>query len=329
MKRRDFIALLGGAAAWPVAAHAQQGDRVRRIGVLFPLARNNPEAQAWVAAFDGAMQALGWVDGRNTRFDWRFADGEFDPLEMLAKDLVARQPEVILVTGAPALRALLQQTRTIPIVFTGVSDPVGLGFVESLARPGGNATGFTFLELSVGSKWVEILKLIAPQVTRIALLFNPETSATAFYLPSIEAAATSFTVDLVKVPVRDLAEIEAALATLGREPANGLIFPADALLMTHRVSIAALAARYRLPAVYPQRRDVAAGGLISYGAAGVLEQFRDAAGYVDRILKGARPSELPVQQPTKFELIINLKTAKSLGLTVPAALLAIADEVIE
>jgi putative ABC transport system substrate-binding protein len=329
MRRREFITLLGGAAAWPVTARAQQGEGVRRVGALIPLARDDPEAQAWVAAFDGSLRALGWIDGRNARLDLRWADGEFDQMQILAKDLIALRPEVVLaVGGAPGLRALLQETRTIPIVFTGVSDPVGLGFVESLARPGGNATGFSIYESSVGSKWVEMLKRVAPQVGRIALVFNPQTSSTALYLSTIEAAATSLAMELVKVPVRDSAELEAAIATFGREPGNGLMFPPDNFLIAHRALIAVLAARYRLPAVYPGRWQVAEGGLISYGV-DVVEMLRQAAGYVDRILKGAKPSELPVQQPTKFELIINLKTAKALGLTIPPSVLAIADEVIE
>ena len=328
MRRREFITGLSGAVAWPLAARAQQGGRPPRIGGLVTAARNDPEAQAWVAAFDDALRALGWVDGRNGRFEWRWADGGFERTQMFAKELVALQPEVILVFGgAPGVRALLQETRTIPIVFTKVSDPVGLGLVESLARPGGNVTGFTLYESSLGSKWVEMLKRIAPQITRIALVFNPEGSSTALYLPTIEATATSLAIDLVKVPVRDLAEVEAVFAALGRAPANGLMFPPDIFLTTHRALIAALAARYRLPAIYPDRWQATEVGLISYGVG--MDDYLPAAAYVNRILRGAKPSELPVQQPTKYKLIINLKTAKALGLTIPPNVLALADEVIE
>jgi putative tryptophan/tyrosine transport system substrate-binding protein len=330
IRRREFITLLGGAAALPVAARAQQPDQVRRIGALITLARSHPEAQAWASAFDGALRALGWADGRNARIDWRWADGEFDKMQAIAKDLVAGEAEVILAGGgAPGLRALLQETRTIPIVFTVVSDPVGLGFVESLARPGGNVTGFTTYEPSVGAKWVELLKQIAPQIRRIALVFNPQGSSTALYLPFIEAAAASFAIELVKVPIRDPDELGGAIAALGREPGRGLIFPPDTFLSDHSALVAALAARHRLPAVYPFRHFVADdGGLISYGADNA-DMHRRAAAYVDRILKGANAADLPVQQPTKFELVINLKTAKGLSLTVPPNLLAIADEVIE
>ena len=330
MRRREFITLLGGAAAaWPLAARAQQSDRVRRIGVLDPGARNDPEAQRWDSAFEGTLRTLGWTDGRNARVDWRWADGEFDRMQASARELVALQAEVIFTPGgAPVLRALLQETRTIPIVFTGISDPVGLGFVESLARPGGNATGFSLYESSLGAKWVELLMRIAPRVRRIALVFNPQTSSTALYLPPIEAAAMSFAVQLVKTPIRDSAELEGAITALGREPGNGLMFVPDNFMQAHRELINGLANRYGLPAIYPGRFQTADGGLLSYGV-DLLEMNRGAAGYVDRILKGANVADLPVQQPTKFELVINLETAKALGLTVPDTLLALADEVIE
>jgi len=330
MRRRDFLTVLGGAAAaLPVVASAQQSDRVRRIGVLNPGARNDPEAQGWDSAFEGTLRTLGWTDGRNARVDWRWADGEFDRMQASARELVALQAEVIFTPGgAPVLRALLQETRTIPIVFTGISDPVGLGFVESLARPGGNATGFSLYESSLGAKWVELLMRIAPRVRRIALVFNPQTSSTALYLPPIEAAAMSFAVQLVKTPIRDSAELEGAITALGREPGNGLMFVPDNFMTVHRKLIVGLANRYGLPAVYPSRFRTTDGGLLSYGV-DVLDMARRAAGYVDRILKGANAADLPVQQPTKFELVINLKTAKALGLTVPDTLLALADEVIE
>jgi putative ABC transport system substrate-binding protein len=329
MRRREFITLLGGTAVWPLAARAQQSDRVRRIGVLDAGARSDPEAQGQVSAFEGTLRTLGWTDGRNARIDWRWADGEFDRMQASAKELVALQAEVILAFGgAPVLRALLQETRRIPIVFTGVSDPVGQGFVESLARPGGNATGFTLYESSLGKKWIELLTRIAPRVRRIALVFNPQTSSAALYLPSIEAAAMSFAVQLVKTPIRDSAELEGAITALGREPGNGLMFVPDNFINAHRELITGLANRYGLPAVYPGRFQTSDGGLLSYGV-DLLDMSRRAAGYVDRILKGANAADLPVQQPTKFELVINLKTAKALGLTVPDTLLALADEVIE
>ena len=329
MIRRQFIRLLGGAAALPVAARAQQSDPVRRIGVLDAGARSDPQSQGQVSAFEGTLRTLGWADGRNARIDRRWADGEFDRMQASAKELVALQAEVILAFGgAPALRAILQETRTIPIVFTAVSDPVGQGFVESLARPGGNATGFTLYESSLGKKWIELLTRIAPRVRRIALVFNPQTSSAALYLPSIEAAAMSFTVQLVKTPIRDSAELEGAITALGREPGNGLMFVPDNFISAHRELITGLANRYGLPAVYPGRFQTADGGLLSYGV-DLLEMNRGAAGYVDRILKGANVADLPVQQPTKFELVINLETAKALGLTVPDTLLALADEVIE
>jgi len=329
MRRREFITLLGGTAVWPLAARAQQSDRVRRIGVLGAGARSDPEAQGQVSAFEGTLRTLGWTDGRNARIDWRWADGEFDRMQASAKELVALQAEVILAFGgAPVLRALLQETRRIPIVFTGVSDPVGQGFVESLARPGGNATGFTLYESSLGKKWIELLTRIAPRVRRIALVFNPQTSSAALYLPSIEAAAMSFAVQLAKTPIRESAELEGAITALGREPGNGLMFVPDNFINAHRELIIGLANRYGLPAVYPGRFQTSDGALLSYGV-DLLDMSRSAAGYVDRILKGANAADLPVQQPTKFELVINLKTAKALGLTVPDTLLALADEVIE
>ena len=330
IRRREFIATLGSAlVALRLAARAQPGDRVRRIGVLMGAPENDPGGKAYFSAFTQALADLGWTEGRNMRIDLRLAGGDINRIRALAQELVGLQPEVILAFGgAPALRAILQETRTIPIVFTAVSDPIGQGFVESLARPGGNATGFTLYESSLGKKWIELLTRIAPRVRRIALVFNPQTSSAALYLPSIEAAAMSFTVQLVKTPIRDSAELEGAITALGREPGNGLMFVPDNFISAHRELITGLANRYGLPAVYPGRFQTADGGLLSYGV-DLLEMNRGAAGYVDRILKGAHVADLPVQQPTKFELVINLKTAKALGLTVPDTLLALADEVIE
>ena len=276
-----------------------------------------------------AFQTLGWWEGRNVSFEFRWADGGFDQIQAIAKELVALRPDVIYASsGAPGIRALAQETRVIPIVFSGVSDPVAQGFVESLARPGGNATGFSLYEASVGTKWLEALNRVAPGVRRIALIFNPQVSSHALYLPSIEAAAASLKVELHTNPVLDSAEIEPSMAALSREPGGGLIFLPDLFVQSHQETIVGLAARYRLPAVYPYRFFVGSGGLISYGVE-EDDLSRRAAAYVDRILKGAKPAELPVQLPTKYVLVLNLKTAKALGLTAPPGLLAIADEVIE
>jgi putative ABC transport system substrate-binding protein len=329
MRRREFLVGLGGAAAWPLAAGAQQGERVRRVGVLIPFPKSDPRAQSLVPAFVQAFETLGWSEGRNVHIELRWTDGGFDQMQAIAKELVALRPDVIFTNGgAPGMRALAQETRVIPIVFTNVSDPVAQGFVESLARPGGNATGFSLFESSVGTKWLEALKRIAPDVRRIALIFNPQTSSHALYLPSIEAAAVSFAVELHTNPVLDPAEIEPAMAALSREPGGGLIFLPDNFMRVREKTIVGLAARHRLPAVYWAKSFATSGGLMSYGIDGA-DEHRRAAGYVDRILKGARPAELPVQLPTKYELVLNLKTAKALGLTAPPGLLAIADEVIE
>jgi putative ABC transport system substrate-binding protein len=330
MNRRNFITLLGGAAAaWPVAAGAQQAQRIRRLAVLVPFPKSDPVAQSVLAAFMPAFAALGWSEGRNIQIDFRWADAGFDQMQTFAKELVALKPDVIFAAnGAPVVTALLQETHTIPIVFTGVSDPVGLGFVASLAKPDGNVTGFSLYESSVGTKWLEALKRIAPQVRRIVLMYNPRTSVPSLYLPSIEAAAAALAVELRQVEVLDPTEIESAIAALSREEGGGFMLLPDTFTIAHRDRIVALAARYRLPAIYPLEWFATGGGLMSYSV-DPDDLNRRAAGYVDRILKGARPADLPVQQPTKYDLVINLKTAKALGLDVSQDLLSIADEVIE
>jgi putative ABC transport system substrate-binding protein len=329
VKRREFITLLGGAATWPVAARAQQTDRIRRLAVLVPFPKSDPVAQSVLAAFMPAFSVLGWSEERNIQIDFRWADAGFDQMQTIAKELVALKPDVIFAAnGAPVVTALLQETRTMPIVFTGVSDPVGLGFVASLAKPGGNATGFSLYESSLGTKWLEALKRIAPQVRRIVLMYNPRTSVPSLYLPSIEAAAAALAVELRQVQALDPAEIEPVIAALSREEGGGLMLLPDTFTIAHRDRVVGLAAQYRLPAIYPLELFATAGGLMSYGV-DVDDLNRRAAGYVDRILKGARPADLPVQQPIKFGLVINVRTAKALGLTVPPSLLASADEVIE
>jgi len=329
IKRRAFITLLSGAAAaWPVAARAQPGERVRRIGALMSLAEDDPEDRQRRAAFQQALRQLGWTEGGNLRIDYRWYGGDPARARALAKELVELEPDLIVATATPALTALALQMRPIPIVFVAVSDPVGQGFVASLARPGGNATGLTFFEFSVVGKMLEVLKQIAPGVSRVALASNPDNLSNLPFLRAIEAAAPTLATELTKVPVRSAAEIEPALATIARQGGNGLMCLPDPFTNAHRDLIVGLAARYRLPAIYFLRSFVAAGGLVSYGI-DVTDLFRRAAAYVDRILKGAKPADLPVQQPTKFELAINLKAAKALGLDVPSSLLALADEVIE
>jgi putative ABC transport system substrate-binding protein len=329
--RRKFLAtLLGGAAvAWPMAARAQQTERVMRIGVLMAYAESDPEAQAWVAAFREALQKLGWAEGRNIRIDTRWATAGVESIQQFAKELVALQPELVVSTSTPSTAWLLQQTRTIPIIFTNVSDPVGSGFVASLPRPGGNATGFSTIEGSLGGKWLELIKEIVPRVGRVALLFNPATATYAeYYLNPFKAAAASFGVQAIAAPVHDWSEFESIVAAQAREPDGALIVIPDIFTIAHRVEIISLAARYRLPAVYPFRFFAELGGLLSYGV-DLTDNFRRVATYADRILKGANPSELPVQAPVRFELVINLKTAKALGLDVPPLLQQRADEVIE
>jgi putative ABC transport system substrate-binding protein len=328
MKRRDFIAGLGAAAAWPLTSRAQQPERVRRVGVLMPFAAGDVEGHARVAAFLQEMQQLGWTDGRNIRVEIRWATGNDDDIRKYAAELIALAPDVILANGSAGVGPLLEATRTVPIVFAIVPDPVGAGFVESLARPGGNATGFLMFEYGISAKWLELLKEIAPGVTRAAVIQDPTLSAGIGQLAAIQSATPLLGLELTPVDVRDSAEIERAVAIFAHTPNGGLIVTASALAVVHRELIVALAAQHRLPAVYPARYYAAAGGLISYGP-DLLDQYRHAAGYVDRILKGEKPAVLPVQAPTKYELVINLRTAKVLGLTMPTALLSTADEVIE
>jgi putative ABC transport system substrate-binding protein len=329
MKRREFITLLGGAAvAWPLAARAQQGERMRRIGVLMTLAADDPQGQARIAAFLLGLQQLDWTDGRNVRIDTRWAAGNADDIRRYAAELVALAPDVILAPGSTTVGPLLQATRAVSIVFVHAPDPVGAGFVDSLARPGGNATGFLSFEYGISGKWLELLREIAPGVTRAAVIRDHTLTSGTGQWGAIQAVAPSLGLDVRPVNVRDASEIERAVSAFARAPKSGLIVTGSALAMFHRELMVGLAARHKLPAVYSQRPFVAAGGLISYGA-DLIDQYRRAAGYVDRILKGEKPADLPVQAPTKYELVINLKTAKALGLTVPDTLLARADEVIE
>src|SRR5262245_12754004 len=331
MRRRDFIKVIAGtAASWPLTARAQQPDRVRRIGVLMGYPENDLEGPAFFAAFRGGLEKLGWVEGRNIRLDTRWvAPEDAETRQRFAKELVALQPDLILSAVTPTTAALLQHTRTIPIVFATVADPVGSGFVASLAQPGGNVTGFQAMVGSLGGKWLELLKEIAPRVARVALLFNPTVAPYAeSYLNPIKAAASSVAVEAIEAPVRDVSTLESVIAAQARVPNGGLIVMPDTFTDVHRAEIISLAARSDLPAVYPRRTFTELGGLLSYGI-DQLDSYRRAATYVDRILKGETPSALPVQAPVKFELVINLKTAKALGLTVPRSLLDRADEVIE
>ena len=328
MRRREFITLLGGAAAaWPMVARAQQPERMRRIGVLSGLAANDPDLKPRNAAFLQGLQQLGWTDGRNVQIEYRWGAGNADNIRKYAAELAALAPDVILVTGG-AIEQVLQATRAVPIVFTVVPDPVGSGFVASLARPGGNATGFVQFEYSLTGKWPELLKQIAPGVTRAAVLWDPSTPAGIGQFAVIQSVAPSVGMELSPINMRDAAETERAVAAFAREPNGGLIVTSSALAQARRDLIVTLAARHELPAVYFQRIFATGGGLISYGA-DVVDQYRRAAGYVDRILRGEKPADLPVQAPTKYELVINLKTAKTLGIAVPPTLLARADEVIE
>jgi putative ABC transport system substrate-binding protein len=328
--RRDVMSLLAGtAAAWPLAARAQQADRVRRIGALIGApSADNPDAQANIRAFLQVLQQLGWTDGGNVRIDIRWGAGNADDIRKYAAELAALAPDVIFASGTASVGPMLQATRTVPIVFANVADPVGAGFVESLARPGGNASGFIQFEYSLSGKWLELLKQIAPGVTRAAVLRDPAITSGIGQFAVIQSVAPSVGVEVSAINVRDAGEIERAVTAFARSSNGGLIVTASALAVLHRQLIIALAARHKLPAVYYRRYFVTSGGLISYGY-DVVEQFRGAAGYVDRILKGATPADLPVQAPTKYELVINLKTAKALGLDVPATVLARADEVIE
>jgi putative ABC transport system substrate-binding protein len=329
LKRREVIRLLGGAAvAWPLVARAQRPERMRRIGVLMTLAES--DGQTRIAAFRDGLQKLGWAEGGNVRIDYRWAaPSDAGSMQRSAKELIALQPDLILSQNTPTTAALLQQTHTIPVIFAVVSDPVGSGFVASFRRPGGNLTGFTNIEDSQGGKWLELLKEIAPSINRVAFLFNPATAPYARnYLSPLKAAAASLAVEAIVAPVHDKSELESVTAATARAASGGLIVMTDSFMTTHRAEITALAARYRLPAVYPFRYFVEVGGLLSYGN-DVLDSFRRAATYADHILKGAKPSELPVQAPVKFELVINLKTAKALSLDVPVQLQQRADEVLE
>jgi putative tryptophan/tyrosine transport system substrate-binding protein len=329
LQRREFITLVGGAAAtWPLAARAQQPERARRIGALMSLASDDPEAQARHAAFLQGLQEWGWSVGRNLRIDYRWAAGEADRIRKYAEELVSLAPDVILATGSPVTAALLQASRTVPIVFAQVPDPVANGFVASLAQPGGNATGFTIYEYGISGKWLELLKEIAPRVTRAAVLRDPSIASGIGQLAAIQGVAPTFGVELQPVGVRDVAEIERAFTAIARGSNAGLIVLASPLSIVHRELIIALAARHQLPAVYPLRVFVASGGLISYGP-DTIDPYRRAAGYVDRILRGEKPADLPVQAPTKYETVVNLKTAKALGLELPPTVLARADEAIE
>ena len=329
MKRRAFITLLGGTAvAWPLTARVQQLDRVRRVGVLVNLGADDAEGRARYAAFRQGLQQLGWTDGRNVRIDYRWYAGNADAARTHAAELVALAPDVILAEGSPSVAALRSATRTVPIVFVSIIDPVGAGFVESLARPGGNATGFLLFEYSLGGKWLELLKEIAPRVTRAAVLRDPTIGAGPGQFAAIQAAAPSLGVELSPIDPRDADEIERAVTAFARSANGGLIVTASALAGFHRDLIFTLAIRHKLPAVYFGRYLVVGGGLISYGA-DFVEQHRRAAVYIDRILKGEKPGDLPVQAPTRYQLVINLKTAKALGIEVPPTLLGRADEVIE
>jgi putative tryptophan/tyrosine transport system substrate-binding protein len=329
MQRREFITLLSGATVmWPIASRAQQREQIARIGVLMSAAADDPEGQARITAFRQDLQKLGWTEGKNVRIDVRWSAGDAALDRKFATELVALTPDVILATASPTVAALQAVTRTAPIVFAHAVDPVGAGFVDSLARPGGNATGFVLFEYGMGAKWLEILKEIAPNVTRVAVLRDPAIAAGTGQFGAIQSVAPSLGVELTPVNLRDPGEIERAVSAFARSSNGGLIVTAAPLALLHRDLIVTLAARHKFCAVYSLRPFVTAGGLIFYGP-DIADQYRRAAGYVDRILKGEKPADLPVQAPTKYELVINLKTAKALGLTVPPSLLARADEVIE
>jgi putative ABC transport system substrate-binding protein len=328
VRRREFITLLGGAGAWPLAARAQQDGRVRRVGVLMTTAADDPEGQARLAAFLQGLHQSGWIDGRNARIDTRWAAGNSDYTRKYAAELLTLAPDVILAAGSQSVGPLLQATRTVPIVFVHVPDPVGAGTVDSLARPGGNATGFNLFEYATSGKWLELLKEVAPGVTRVAVIRDSAIAGGIGQWASIQSMAPSVSVEVIPVNMHDAAEIERSVTAFARGANGGLILTASGSAFVHHDLIIALAARHKLPAVYFERFFVAKGGLISYGSQ-LRDQYRRAAAYVDRILKGEKPADLPVQAPTKYELVINLKTAKALGLDVPATVLARADDVIE
>jgi len=328
MRRREFISLPGGAAAVPLAAQARQQDRIRRIGVLHGRAADDPAAQNRVAVFQQALQQLGWTEGRNLQIDYRWSGGNAADTRKYAAELVALSPDVILTNGAAPLALLLQATNSVPIVFVLVADPVGAGLVDSMARPGGNATGFTSLEYGFGGKLLELLKEIAPGTNRAAVIRDPVTTVGIGLFGAIQNAAPAVGIEIRPVNVRDAAEIEHAIAAFARTSNGGLVVTASPLAFVHRDLVIMLAARHKLPAIYPNREFIDSGGLLAYGP-DTLDQYRRAAAYVDRILKGEKPADLPVEAPTKYELIINLKTAKTLGLAVPPTLLSRADDVIE
>jgi putative ABC transport system substrate-binding protein len=330
MKRREFIGLLGGAvaAAWPLAARAQQPGRMRRIGALLNITADDPESQGRLAAFAQGLQSLGWVIGQNVRVDYRWGGGSVDAMRKYAEELVALAPDVILAQSTAAVAPLLQSTHAVPIVFTIVADPVGAGYVQSLSHPGGNATGFTGFEYAFAGKWLELLKEVAPSVTRAAVLREAGSVTGPAQFGAIQAVAPTLGIDLRPVDTRNANEIEQAITAFARGSNGGIIVTGSPAATVYRKAIVALAARHRLPGVYYTRYFAAEGGLLAYGP-DFLDQFRQAAGYVDRILRGVKPADLPVQAPTKYETVLNLKTAKALGLTVPAGLLVAADEVIE
>jgi putative ABC transport system substrate-binding protein len=329
MRRRDLITLLGGAAAWPVVARAQQGDRVRRIGVLMGGDENDPVRNTQFSAFAQALADLGWTDGRNVRMDVRWYSDNINRIRALAQELVGLKPDIILTHTTAATVAVQRETRTIPIVFANLADPVASGIVERLNQPGGNITGFAIYEASLGGKWLELLLEIAPGLKRGAIMFNPDINPVAvYYVPSFETATRSLKLEAITAPVRDEVEIETAFIALGREPGGGLIVTSDAFVVAHRTPIILAAARNNVPAVYIASDFVREGGLLSY-APDLVDNFRRAATFVDRILRGAKPGDLPVQFPAKYEMAVNLKTAKALGLTVPQSILLRADEVIE
>ena len=329
MRRREFIGALGSLATWPLMAHAQQTERTRRVGVLINLSENDLEAQRLITVFRERLAELGWIDGRNLRLDYRWASGDVERVRTFAKELVKLSPDIIVGYATPSVLALQHETESIPIVFLSVTDPIGQGLVANLAHPGGNITGFSVFEFSLGTKWMEALKQIAPNLKRVTTIFNPKTAPYySLYLSAIEKAASTLAVEPTVIEIHDDAEIERAINTLAREPDSGLIVMPDSFNMAHRQTIIAFADRHHLPAIYYFPLFATDGGLISYGPDEV-DMFRRTAGYVDRILKGAKVGDLPIQQPTTFRLVINRKTAKAIGIEIPVSLLARADEVIE
>ncbi len=329
MKRRDFIKLAGAAAAWPIAAHAQHPEKTRRVGVLSSLAETDTEAQAWDAAFRKQLVKLGWIDGRSVHIDYRWGAGSVDRMRLFARELVQLNPDALVTISTPATAALQAETRTIPIVFAWVSDPVGSGFVSSLAHPGANITGFLNIETSVIGKWLSLMREIAPQVSRIGFLYNPQTAPYArYYLDTFRAASPTLAIEAIDAPVRSAEELKSFVTKLGGQAGAGLFVMSDTSMLVYRKTIYSLAERYRLPTIYPYRVFAAEGGLMSYGV-DVADLLRGAASYIDRILRGEKPNELAVQQPTRFALVVNAKTAKMLGLTIPTSMLVAAEEVIE